>query len=101
MAKEFPTDTYGILLSQIGETLTTGRRQAYQAVNTSLLKTYWEIGRHIVEYEQKGNEKAEYGSHLLDRLARDLKERHGNGFTRTNVVYIRKLYLIYPIGQTL
>lgn len=101
MSKEISPDTYGALLSQIRETLTKGRQQAYQVVNTSLLKTYWEIGRYIVEFEQKGSEKAEYGSYLLDRLSRDLTAAHGTGFTRTNVIYIRKLFFQYPIGQTL
>lgn len=101
MSKEHHPDTYGTLLSQIGDTLSTGRRQAYQAVNVTLLKTYWEIGRYIVDYEQQGNEKSEYGSHLLDRLAQDLKERHGEVFSRSSLVYIRKLYLLYPIGESL
>lgn len=100
MSKEQHPNTYGILLSQIGDTLTTGRRHVYQTINTTLLKTYWEIGRHIVEYEQKGHEKSDYGSHLLERLAQDLKVRHGEIFSRSSLVYIRKLYLLYPIGES-
>jgi hypothetical protein len=62
-----------------------------------ILYTRWEIGRHIVEFEQQGNEKVEYGTYLLDRLAQDLTLAYEKGFCRTNVVYIRKLYLTYPI----
>lgn len=57
--------------------------------------TYWSIGRHIVEYEQGGEEKAVYGSHLLERLSRDLSDELGRGFSRTNLIYMRLCYLIY------
>ncbi|MCF8245847.1 MAG: DUF1016 N-terminal domain-containing protein [Saprospiraceae bacterium] len=73
---------------------------AYRVASQIGVKTRWKIGRHIVEYEQQGNEKAEYGTYLLDRLAKDLTLAHGKGFSRTNVVYIRKLYLYYSIVQT-
>lgn len=95
------SDTYNALLRDIGDTLESGRTRAYQAVNVALVQTYWNIGRHIVEYEQQGNEKAEYGSHLFDRLARDLREQHGEMFSRSSLIYIRKLYLLYPIGESL
>ena len=66
-----------------------------------MVQTYWEIGRQIVEYEQRGNERAEYGSDVLNRLSRDLTDRYGKGFSHSNVVYMRKLYLSYPKSQTL
>ena len=59
------------------------------------------LGKHIVEYEQQGNERAEYGSYLLDRLVKDLKERYGVGFSRSNVHYMRKLYIAFPNCTTL
>ncbi|MCG2718736.1 MAG: PDDEXK nuclease domain-containing protein, partial [Nanoarchaeota archaeon] len=62
---------------------------------------YWEVGKRIVEYEQKGKEKAEYGSKLFDNLAKDLREKYGKGFSRSNVIYMRILYLKYPKSQTL
>ncbi len=95
------SDTYHILLRDIGDTLENGRVRAYQAANTFLVQTYWHIGRHIVEYEQQGNEKAEYGTYLFDRLARDLRDRYGEIFSRSSLIYIRKLYLLYPIGESL
>ncbi len=56
---------YSVLILDIGSLLEQGRRRAYQAVNSILVKTYWEIGRRIVEYEQKGEERAKYGDELL------------------------------------
>ena len=67
---------YNRLLLNVGETLEQGRRRAVVAVNTAMVQTYWEIGRQIVEYEQHGNEKAEYGSDVLNKLSRDLMDRY-------------------------
>ncbi len=92
---------YKQLITSIGQLLTAGREKAAQQVNTILVQTYWEIGRHIVEYEQQGNEKAEYGSRLFDRLSKDLTQTYGKGFGRSNLQYIRKLYLSFQICGTL
>ena len=92
---------YKSLVMQIGVLLHTGRQKAAQSVNTILVHTYWEIGRYIVEFEQKGNDKAEYGSQLFERLSKDLSLAYGKGFGRTNLQYIRKLYLSFPICGTL
>lgn len=93
------TTLYSGLITDIGNILEQGRRQAVVSVNIILLETYWQIGREIVEYEQKGKGKAQYGSNLLDKLSRDLKEKYGNGFSRRNVSDIRKFYLIYNKWQ--
>lgn len=66
-----------------------------------MVKTYWEIGKYIVKFEQAGNEKAEYGSETLKRLSRDLTDRYGNGFSWSNVYRMRQLYAAYPIFATL
>lgn len=100
MSKELLPDTYATLLSQIGGTLTTGRRQAYQTVNATLLRTYWEIGRHIVEYDQAGSQKAAFGTALLARLSKDLTTLYGKGFSRSNVNYMRLFFKRFPIVQT-
>lgn len=92
---------YDSLILSIGELLKDGRKKAARAVSNTMVHTYWEIGRQIVEYEQKGNVRAEYGSDVLNRLSRDLTDRYGKGFSRSNVYYIRKLYLTYPKVQTL
>lgn len=97
-----PTDpAYRQLIKTIGQTLSTGRVRAYRVAEQISVQTRWDIGRQIVEYEQKGHEKAEYGSFLLDRLSIDLTLEYGKGFRRTNVFFIRKLYLLYPKVLTL
>lgn len=70
-----------------------------QAVNVQLVETYWQVGRQIVEFEQKGAVRAEYGAALISTLAADLALRHGRGFSRSNLVYMRLFYLRYPISQ--
>jgi hypothetical protein len=97
----FPATHYEQLKTQIGELLRKGREQAGRAVNAILVQTYWQIGRYIVEFEQKGNVKAEYGSELLDRLSKDLTAEFGKGFSRCNLVYMRKFYLAFPKSETL
>src|SRR5665213_229455 len=91
---------YGKLLNDIGRTVEHAKNNAVVAVNNELVKANWNIGRHIVEFEQKGNEKAIYGSDLLNKLSHDLKIRFGNGFSRTNIYVFRQFYLCYPIIQT-
>ena len=91
---------YNDLLDNIGQAIETARQNAVKAVNTELVKTNWEIGRHIVEFEQHGHERAEYGSDLLARLSKDLKLRYGKGFGRRNVLDMRRFYLAYSKWQT-
>jgi predicted nuclease of restriction endonuclease-like (RecB) superfamily len=91
---------YTDLISHIGELLQAGRQKAAQSVNTILVQTYWEIGRHIVEYEQKGNIRAEYGTQLLDRLSKDLTISYGKGFGRSNLFQIRQFYIRFSKIQT-
>lgn len=91
---------YNKLVSDIGTLLNNGRKQMAIAINTSMVHTYWSIGKHIVEFEQKGNERAEYGSNLINRLSRDLTERYGKGFGKSNLLYIRKFYLTFPKSGT-
>ncbi|WP_163397987.1 PDDEXK nuclease domain-containing protein [Flavobacterium fluviatile] len=93
--------TYSELIDKIGTLLQNGRQQAVQSVNTIMVQTYWYVGQHIVEFEQKGNEKAEYGSQLFERLSKDLVLAYGKGFSRSNLLYMRKLYLSFPISETL
>lgn len=92
--------TYDSLLTGIGHLLQQARQQVASTVNTTMLTTYWTIGQHIVEYEQQGKERAEYGSDLINRLSRDLTERYGRGFSKSNLLYIRKLYTTFPISET-
>ena len=94
------SNTYNSLIATIGEVLAQGKAYVLQTVNQGIVQTYWAIGKHIVEFEQAGNEKAEYGSALLKRLSGDLTFRYGKGFSMSNINKMRKLYLEYPILQT-
>lgn len=90
---------YKNLIDSIGILLHQARERAFQQVNSILVKTYWEIGRYIVVYEQENKERADYGSRLLDLLSRDLKDRYGKGFSRRNVLNMRTFFLEYPKWQ--
>ena len=98
---EIQQNEYQNLIEQIGNLLHAGRQKAAVSVNTILVQTYWQIGRYIVEFEQKGNERAEYGSQLFERLSKDLSTLYGKGFGRSNLLYMRKLYLNFQISGTL
>jgi hypothetical protein len=91
---------YQGLVTQIGELLQNARAQAGKAVNTILVQTYWQIGKHIVEFEQGGKDKAAYGSDLLNKLSKDLTLAYGKGFGRSNLIYMRKLYLTFQKSGT-
>ncbi|MFM7900761.1 MAG: YhcG family protein [Bacteroidota bacterium] len=92
---------YKELIQQIGDLLSLGRNKASRTVNNILVQTYWQIGRHIVEFEQNGDVKAQYGSNLFNRLSKDLTSKYGSGFGRSNLFYMRKLYLAFQIRGTL
>ena len=108
MRTNFKSDTgmkpakpkYEKLLADIGLTIETARQNAVKAINTELVKANWEIGRHIVEFEQQGQKRAEYGTDLLARLSKDLRLRYGKGFGRRNILDMRRFYLAYQIRQT-
>lgn len=92
--------TYNDLLKNIGQSIESGRLNALKAINLELVKANWEIGRHIVEFEQNGKDRAKYGSDLIAKLSKDLKIRYGKGFGRRNVLDMRRFYLTFPIWQT-
>lgn len=95
------SSAYRALLEQISGTYNQGRVRAMQAVNDQLIETYWQVGRHIVEFEQGGRIRADYGTALLASLTKDLSLRHGKGFSRSNLIRIRQFYQAYPNGATL
>lgn len=94
------TDDYLKLIDSIGITIETARHRAVQAVNNELLNANWAVGKYIIEFEQNGNEKADYGSSLLTNLYKDLKSRFGKGFSKSNVYLMRQFYLKYPKFQS-
>jgi len=92
---------YKQLIDKIGITYQSAKTKIISAINTEMLYAYWQIGREIIEFEQGGKLKAEYGKQLLINLAKDLTYNHGRGFSRSNLQYMRLLYQYYPICQTL
>lgn len=83
------------LVSGIGELLAAARHATARVTNTFMTAMYWEVGRRIVDFEQGGKKRAEYGEALLKRLAADLTTRHGRGFSRQNLQRFREFYLAH------
>ena len=84
------------MIGGIAELLEAARRTAARTVNALMTATYWEIGRRIVEFEQGGEKRAEYGEALLQRLSQDLNAKFGRGFSYPNVNKFRQFYLAFP-----
>jgi len=95
---EFKNAGYRQLISQISEIFVHGQQKAVLTVNSCLVETYWKIGQYIVEYEQGGNVRAEYGKRLLEHLSKDLSLLHGRGFSLSNIKRMRQFYQAYPIS---
>ena len=93
--------TFDGLIGAIESTMGRARNAAARHVCIDQLLAYWNNGRLIVEYEQGGRDRAEYGDKTLARLSKKLTEKLGRGFSRSNLQYMRLLYLKHPICQTL
>ncbi len=100
MAKKVTNHREDALYSQIASILEQNRKSVAVAVNTAMVRTYYEIGRSIVENEQKGSIRAEYGKEVLKNLSTRLTANYGKGFSTTNLKQMRDFYLTYQIGQT-
>ena len=85
------------LLLDISQVLITARQSIVQTVNNAIVQAYWHVGRLIVEYEQKGESRAEYGAQQLEYLAKKLQTDFGKGFDIRNLRIMRRFYLTYPI----
>ena len=94
--RSFDDPGYSALVKDLGGLLESARRAAVRTVNAIMTVTYWEIGRRIVEFEQRGEKRAEYGAELLETLATDLTSRFGRGFSRQNLQYMRQFYVAFP-----
>lgn len=88
------------LFSAIVEVIQHARQQVKQAVNQQMVHAYWHIGRLIVEQEQQGQGRAEYGKQQLSQLSMRLKNEFGKGFDVTNLRNMRRFYLAFPIRET-
>ncbi len=83
-------------VDEIKQIIQSGRTAAYAAVNTAMIATYWHIGKRIVEKEQDGKERAEYGKMLIRMLARELTHEYGSGFSERYLRAFRQFYLVIP-----
>ena len=82
-------------ISDIKKIVEEGRRASYGAISSVIIETYWHIGRRIVEQEQNGKERAEYGKYLIKTLSDELTRSYGRGWSVRNLQYFRSFYLTY------
>ena len=84
------------LFQKIREILENARHRVYRTANTEMLRAYWNVGREIVEEEQKGQDRAKYGSALLEELAKRLTKLYGKSFSSRHLRYMRQFYREFP-----
>jgi len=84
------------IYGQIRNVLTKSRARALQAVNYEMVVCYWEIGKLIVEEEQRGESRAEYGKRLIRELSKKLSKEFGKGFDKSNLWNMRAFFMTYP-----
>ena len=88
-----------VVINEVKRIIEESKRKVVSYVNTTLLFTYWNIGKLIVEY-QGGLERAKYGDKLIERLSIELTEEYGSGFSKRNLEMMRKFYGYFPIAQS-
>ncbi len=93
-----PIDT---LYQKIREILDKAREKVYYTANYQMVQAYWNVGRLIMEEEQKGEDRAGYGQHLAEEISRRLTKELGKGFDRSNIWNMRQFYNVYPIPDAL
>ncbi len=91
---------YSSILKDIKNIIRKARYHAFTAINTEMLKAYFEIGRKIVEEEQKGQKRAGYGLNLLEVISKELTLEFGKGFDSSNLRRMRRFYRAYPKWET-
>lgn len=96
LSKDNAIESFEKLYGSIKEVLNESRQQAYQAVNSSMLIAYWTIGKIIVENEQDGQFRAEYGKYTLSDLSLKLSNEFGKGFTVRSLQQMKKFYTLFP-----
>jgi len=99
--EKFNNNKYDLLIKQISTLITDAKRRVATTINHTLVETYWNIGKYIVEFEQEGNIRAKYGEQLLINLSKDLTVSLGKGFSKSNLFNMRLFYTRFPIFQTL
>ena len=96
---QIKNSNYETLIQQISQIVNNNKKQLSTTINNVLIETYWNIGKYIVEYEQAGDSRAEYGKNLLINLSHDLTIRLGKGYSKSNLFNMRLFYQCFPIFQ--
>ena len=91
---------YQAIFGDVSRIVESARQSAARSVNAVMTAAYWMIGQHIVEFEQSGEQRADYGEEIVERLATDLSAHYGRGFSVRNVWNMKAFYLAWPILQT-
>ena len=87
--------------TEVKNIIQKARETAYKQINFIMVEAYWNIGKKIVEEEQKGKSRAEYGEALIKELSKKLTKEFGKGFNQTNLKMMRQFYLSFPKSHTL
>jgi len=85
-----------LYVADIKQILTLARQKAYSAINSAMVEAYWLIGRRIVEEEQQGKERAEYGAYVIENLSKELTAEFGKGFSERSILQYRQFYQMFP-----
>lgn len=88
------------IINRVSNVIDTARSKIYHTINHTMLETYWNIGKEIIEEEQQGQERAEYGKEIIDNLSQELTDRYGKGFSSRNLRNMRPFYLLFSNWQT-
>jgi hypothetical protein len=91
-----PAQRLDNLYHHVRDILAAARNRAWQAVNSAMVQAYWDVGRAIVEEEQSGRERADYGKRVIDGLSQRLWQEFGRGYDRSNLFHMRAFFLTYP-----
>jgi predicted nuclease of restriction endonuclease-like (RecB) superfamily len=89
------------LYQNIRSIILNAKAKVTTVINTTIVETYWQIGKYIVEEEQQGKERADYGKHLISDLAEKLSVEFGSGYDRSNLLRMKNFYLLFPIRDAL
>ena len=87
---------YQSVIDDVKDIISSGMESAYNATSRAMVLTYWNVGKRIVEQEQNGNQRAEYGTAMMDALAAELTKEYGKSYSKRNLQYFRKFYQCFP-----
>ncbi len=97
---KFEIEPYNKLVFRISSLLVDAKNNIAKTVNNTMIITNWYIGQYIIEYEQKGQQRAEYGKQLLKHLSDDLTKEFGRGYSQRSLRQIRQFYIVFQNWQT-